>query len=247
MNLQNDFKNGDAAIWAAISNLTLELLQTRNNLALTQNDLAVTKTDLTQALATLANFTSLASTSSSTSNLGTCSGNTSSLATAVFPDCPVGFAPSGSSTPTCPGANKYFPTVFDCQGKLFCAMYQLMPLPSRQVQLRTPESKFTLMMTFPPAVLCPIGSRVIKWTAFTSDKLSSISSITAAPTWQVRATTIGWAAHSCARVVEKRLGFRRENGSFEASVAMAARMDTETITAVWARGQQAGAPEIRSD
>ena len=84
---------------AAIGNLSLELQETKNDLAI--------------AKATLASQAVAAASSASTS--GQCSGNSSSLASAVFPDCPVGFSPSASSTPTCPGSSNFFPTTFSCE------------------------------------------------------------------------------------------------------------------------------------
>ena len=111
MNMQNASAAADAAMSAALAKFELSTLAALNNLSL---QLQETKLELAQARVLLASFQA-----SSSSNNGACLGNTSSLATAVFPDCPRGFSPSASSTPTCPGSNQNFPTTFSCQRKLF--------------------------------------------------------------------------------------------------------------------------------
>ena len=115
MNLQNASTSANAAMLAAFSKFELSTLAALKNLTL---ELTETKLELAQARASLASFQA-----STSSNNGACSGNASSLASAVFPDCPQGFSPSASSTPTCPGSNQHFPTTFSCQRKFHAVTY----------------------------------------------------------------------------------------------------------------------------
>ena len=115
MNLQNASTSANAAMLAAFSKFELSTLAALKNLTL---ELTETKLELAQARASLASFQA-----STSSNNGACSGNASSLASAVFPDCPQGFSPSASSTPTCPGSNQHFPTTFSCQRKFHVVTY----------------------------------------------------------------------------------------------------------------------------
>ena len=115
MNLQNASTSANAAMLAVFSKFELSTLAALNNLT---QELTETKLELAQARASLASFQA-----STSSNNGVCSGNSSSLASAVFPDCPQGFSPSASSTPTCPGSNQHFPTTFSCQRKFHVVTY----------------------------------------------------------------------------------------------------------------------------